>query len=203
MTNLETLKKEVDEFKTLLEELKNNVSISEAEKKNKAETLKNQAETTKKKIEKEIRELSEKTDNVSKKQKEEAEALLKSFEDMVNLQMSILNPSEKPKETTTSSSWNTTKEEKWFRWKTKDFVSENWSDVTSWEKWKEEPWKNIMRAVGFWVTWYAIYKWVKGLWNRAFWDKDEWGKNEIQKNLNERQRKRRKSLFGKQQLEKY
>ena len=104
MTNLETLKKEVDEFKAQLDALKNNVSISEAEKKNKAEALKNQAETTKKKIEKEISELAEKTDNVSKKQKEEAEALLKSFEDMVNLQMSILNSSEKPKESTTPSS---------------------------------------------------------------------------------------------------
>jgi undecaprenyl pyrophosphate synthase len=112
MGNIEQLKKEVGEFKAQLDALKNNVSISEAEKKNKAETLKNQAEITKKKIEKEISELAEKTDNVSKKQKEEAEALLKSFEDTVNLQMSILNPSEKPKETTTPSSENTAKEEK-------------------------------------------------------------------------------------------
>ena len=49
MGNIEQLKKEVGEFKAQLDALKNNVSISEAEKKNKAETLKNQAEITKKK----------------------------------------------------------------------------------------------------------------------------------------------------------
>ena len=172
MGNIEQLKKEVGEFKAQLDALKNNVSISEAEKKNKAETLKNQAEITKKKIEKEISELAEKTDNVSKKQKEEAEALLKSFEDTVNLQMSILNPSEKPKETTTPSSENTAKEEKWAWEKTKDFVSEQWNDVTSWEKWKEEPWKNLLRAAWFVWTGIAVYKW-KGLWNWAFWSKKE------------------------------
>lgn len=187
MGNIEQLKKEVDEFKTLLDALKNNVSISEAEKKNKAETLKNQAEITKKKIEKEISELAEKTDNVSKKQKEEAEALLKSFEDTVNLQMSILNSSEKPKESTTPSSWNTEKEEKWIWEKTKDFVSEQWNALKSGEKRKEEPWKTVLRVVGFWLTWVAIYKWVKSLWNWAFgdkkkeskeWDSESWEKEE-------------------------
>ena len=171
MGNIEQLKKEVDEFKAQLDALKNNVSISEAEKKNKAEALKNQAETTKKKIEKEISELAEKTDNVSKKQKEEAEALLKSFEDMVNLQMSILNSSEKPKESTTPSSWNTAKEEKWTWGKTKDFVGEQRETVRNGEKWKEEPWKNLLRAVWFVWTGAVVIAWAVSLWNWAFGSK--------------------------------
>ena len=66
-----------------------------------------------------------------------------------------------------------TESDKWIREKTKDYVWEQWGDVTSWEKWKEEPWKNILRAVGFWVTGYALYKWAKKLWNWAFWDKED------------------------------
>lgn len=87
--------------------------------------------------------------------------------------------------------------DKWIREKTKDFVSENWNDVTSWEKWKEEPWKNIMRAVGFWVTGYAIYKWVKGLWNRAFWDKDEWEEEWDSEESEWKTKKKKKKSFWK------
>ena len=201
MANLETLKKEVDDFKTLLDELKNNVTISEVEKKNKVDSLKSRAETTKEKIQMEIDALSEKTDSTSKKQKEEAEALLKSFDDMVKLQMNVLAPTSAPSSTplqtadqTTWDNWNT---EKWAREKTKDFVSENWNDVTSWEKWKEEPWKNILRAVGFWVTGYAIYKWVKGLWNRAFWDKDEWEEEWDSEESEWKTKKKKKKSFWK------
>ena len=50
MANIENLKKEVDDIKNSLNKLKNNVSLSEVEKKEKAETLKIQAETTKQKI---------------------------------------------------------------------------------------------------------------------------------------------------------
>jgi hypothetical protein len=108
MANLETLKKEVDDFKTLLDELKNNVTISEAEKKNKVDSLKSRAETTKEKIQMEIDALSEKTDSTSKKQKEEAEALLKSFDDMVKLQMNVLAPTSAPSSTHLQTSEQTT-----------------------------------------------------------------------------------------------
>jgi hypothetical protein len=84
--------------------------------------------------------------------------------------------SDKKNTPTASIKWNSW--EKWIWDKTKDFVSENWSDVISWEKWHEEPWKNLVRAVGFWLTWIAIYKWVKSLWNWAFWDKKKETKTE-------------------------
>ena len=90
------------------------------------------------------------------------ESELKSLEQWVLSSQGTTTPTETKKD-----------EDKGLREKTKDFVSENWSDVTSWEKWKEEPWKNVLRAVGFWVTWYAIYKGVKWLWNWAFWDKED------------------------------
>ena len=62
MTDIEQLKKEANEVEKWLEELKNNVSISESEKKTKAEELKTKAESTKHKIESEIASLSEKTE---------------------------------------------------------------------------------------------------------------------------------------------
>lgn len=87
--------------------------------------------------------------------------------------------------TTTETDWNDkAKEEKWLWEKTKDYVGEQWSEVKSWDKWKEEPWKNLLRAVWFWLTGYAVVKWVKSLWNWAFWSKkekkkkDDWDKSE-------------------------
>ena len=94
MVNIENLKKEVDEIKNSLNELKNNVSLSEVEKKNKAKALKVQVETTKQKIEEEIHSLENKTDGESKRKKEEAEALLSSFNETMNLYTSILNSAE-------------------------------------------------------------------------------------------------------------
>jgi hypothetical protein len=98
MANIENLKKEVDDIKNSLNELKNNVSLSEVEKKKKAETLKAQAETTKQKIQDEIHSLETKTDYESKKKKEEAEILLNSFSEIMNLYTFILNSTEKDEE---------------------------------------------------------------------------------------------------------
>ena len=54
MANIENLKKEVNDIKNSLNELQNNVSLSEVEKKKEAETLKVQAENTRQKIQDEI-----------------------------------------------------------------------------------------------------------------------------------------------------
>jgi hypothetical protein len=56
--------------------------------------LKAQAETTKQKIENEIHSLESKTDDESKKKKEEAEALLNTFNETMTLYTSILNSAE-------------------------------------------------------------------------------------------------------------
>ena len=86
MTNsIDQLKIEVGNIKNSLNELKNNVTLSEKEKKDKAENLKKQAETTKQKIQAEIDALANKTDNDSKKKKEEAETLLNSFNEILGL----------------------------------------------------------------------------------------------------------------------
>jgi hypothetical protein len=98
MANIENLKKEVDDIKNSLNELKNNVSLSEVEKKEKAETLRAQAETTKQKIQEEIHSLETKTDDDSKKKREEAETLLNSFSEIMNLYTSILSHTENEEE---------------------------------------------------------------------------------------------------------
>lgn len=191
MTNIEQLRKETDEIKKWLDELKNNVSLSEVEKKNKAEALKTKAEKAKQKIQSEIDALKDKTDDESKKKKEQAETLLNSFNQIMELYASIINNTEsKPKQQKQEKVKEDKKdnkkedeadEEKWFFWRTWERIWDQWSDVTSWDKRKEEPWKNVLRAVWFWVTWYAIYKWVKKLWNRAFWDDDKKKKEDEEK----------------------
>lgn len=167
MTNIEQLKKETDEIKKWLEELKNNVSISESEKKTKAEELKTKAESTKHKIESEIASLSEKTDDESKRKKEEAETLLNTFNETVNLYASVLassetKPEEEKKETTDT-------EKKWFFKKTGEWIWEQRDDVWSKEKWEKEWWINLLRTAWFVATWvWAIslaVKWIKKL----FW----------------------------------
>jgi archaellum component FlaC len=85
MEQIENLKKEVDEIKNSLNKLKNNVSLSDFEKKNQAENLKAQAEATKQRIEIEINNLDNET-------KTEAQNLLnKSMDDITSLYNSIVN----------------------------------------------------------------------------------------------------------------
>lgn len=185
MTNIENLKKEVDDIKNSLNELKNNVSLSEIEKKKKAETLKVQAETTKQKIQDEIHSLKTKTDDESKKKREEAETLLNSFSKIMNLYTSILNSTENEKERIST--------EKWFFWKVWDWIWEQLSDVWSKDKRKEQPWRNLLRIAWFVATWvWAValaYNWVKNIWNLAFWD------NEKNQEQDEKKSKKEKSFW--------
>lgn len=194
MTNIEQLKKETDEIKKWLDELKNNVSLSEAEKKTKAETLKTQAEKAKEKIQNEINALADKTDDESKKKKEEAETLLNSFNETMSLYNSILNNwnrwSETSTTTPTTTEWNT--EEKWFFWKIWEWLWNMWNDVTSWDKRKEQPWKNLLYVAWVWLTWYAAYKWVKALWNWAFWDKKEETEDDEEESESKSKKKKKK-----------
>ena len=188
MTNIEQLKKETDEIKKWLEELKNNVSLSEADKKNKAEELKAQAEATKQKIENEINSLEDKTDDESKKKKEEAETLLNTFNETISLYSSVLNSADSKEEQN--------EEEKGIFEKAKDWVWEQWDDVWDKEKWKTETWKNALRTAWFVATWvWAValaYKWIKKLWNRAFWDEGEEWDDEGKETKNKKKKKKSK-----------
>ena len=172
---IDQLKTEVDEIKKWLNELKNNVSLPEVEKKNKAEDLKSQAETTKKKIENEIQSLESKTDNKSKKKKEEIEALLNNFNnETTELYTSIINTlsTNTPTKTTQPESEN-----KGIFSKTKDWIWKQWNDVRDKEKWQKEWWKNLLRTAWFAATWVwtvaLAYKWLKKLFWRWKDEKDE------------------------------
>ena len=72
--------------------MKNDVSIDETEKKNKANELKSQAENAKQKIQEEIKALEAETGTDKNKEKAEAQALLDSFSEIIALHASILNP---------------------------------------------------------------------------------------------------------------
>lgn len=167
MTNIEQLRKETDKIRRWLEELKNNVSLSEVEKKNKAESLKNQVEATKQKIENEIHSLETKTDDESKKKKEEAEALLNSLTDITNLYTSILSSLNAPAISPSQPSTN----DKNIFVKAKDWVKDQRNEISR-DNLKEKPVSTVLRGAWFALTWvWALalaYKWVKKLWNWAF-----------------------------------
>ena len=131
MDNIELLKLEADEIKKSLNELKNNISISEDDKRNKANLLNRRAEKTKQKIQKEIDSLTNKTDEESKKKKEEAEALLNSFNDITALYNSIINPSSNPwtQDSRTQSSEQTPTENKNIFTKATDWIKTQRNDM--------------------------------------------------------------------------
>ena len=163
MDSINRLKKEVDEIKNSLNSLRTNVSLSDTEIKNRAEAIKTQADTIKEKIQNEI---SIQKDKVKK---EKAETLLKSVNDSINLYLQTFADTLKNKD-----NMNQPKNDDIFT-KTKDWIWDQWSDVKSRDKRKEQPWWNTLRTLWFWawlwLAWYGIYKWVKKLWNRAFWKK--------------------------------
>jgi len=205
MTTIENLKKEVDEIKLWLEDLKKKLSsISEADKQKKVEWLKAKIDETKQKIQAEINSLSNKTDEESKKKKEEAEALLISFEETTRLYSSIINPNEDtntPQTTKQSQDIEQKNEQdksiiektKNAYTKTKEWIWDQWDDVWNKEKWKEEWLKNTLRTAWFVATWvWAValaYKWVKKLWNWAFWSNEE---DEVEEETEEKTNKKKK-----------
>ena len=91
MANVDNLKKEVDSIKNSLDRLKNNISVlSEEDKKNRADELKKRAELTKMKIQSEINILSIQVGEDKRREKAEAQVLLNTVNDIINLQLSIL-----------------------------------------------------------------------------------------------------------------
>jgi hypothetical protein len=80
---------------------------------------------------------------------------LNSFSEIMNLYTSILSHTENEEEDVEA--------EKWFFWKAWDWIWEQWSDVWSGDKRKQQPWKNLLRTAWFVATWvWAValaYKW--------------------------------------------
>ena len=194
MTNIEQLKRETDEITRWLESLQNNVSIPETEKKNRVDALKSKAESAKQKIQLEIDALKDKTDETSQRKKEEGAALLNTLNEALSLESAVREenvetPQTQPEWNNSGNTevisqenenlWNenskqdSNNEEKWFFWTIWEWLWNMRDDVTSWDKRKEQPWKNMLYVAWVWLTWYAAYKWVKALWNWAFWDKNK------------------------------
>lgn len=173
--NIDLLKTEVDKIKKSLNELKDNITFSETEKKDQAEILNKQAEVTKQKIQKEIDFLANKTDEESKRKKEEAEALLISCNDITALYNSIINPS--TSSTTQSPSQSPTESTNIFT-KAKDWIKNQRNSILDRGKWKTEWWKNLLRAAWGATSIVLLYKWAKKLWNWAFWDNEKEDNNE-------------------------
>ena len=215
---IEQIQSDVSDIEKSLKKLKT-ATLSEVDKKAKTKEIKERAETKKQEIEAKIKQLDW-------KQKERAETLLKTLNDIINLQLSIWDSNaDKSKSWTESKSWEaksekwtttadkwaaewnwtTDWEKKWFFWKIWDGLSNMWSDVKSRDKWKEQPWKNFLYFGWTLLTWYAVYRWAKSLRNRVTWkkkkdkdkDKESEDKTESESSSREDNTKEEKSFWDK------
>ena len=184
--SLEQLHSEVSDLEKSLNELKT-ATLSDVERKKKESEVKNKAEKLQWQID--VLSWQEWIDAKIVAERERAELLLKSCADTLSLQSSIWNTptektktdsKEKPVPTTSSETKpaatgtdkqksNPEDENKWFFWKAKDWVWEQWNDVWDKDKWEKEWGKNLLRTAWFVATWvWAVslaVKWIKKL----FW----------------------------------
>ena len=157
---LEQLIQDVNETKKSLDALKQEKHFSEKQKKK--EEIKTQISILKSKI---SEALQKETDEVKKQKILELQQQLESTGmELSGLEQEIVDKQEA----------GTSVEEEQGLWdKTKDFVSENFTAVTTAESWKKETGMNILRSTGFAAAAYAARSAVKGAWNRMFWDDEE------------------------------
>lgn len=195
-TTVEQLQSEVSDLEKLLNELRTK-TFSDAEREKKEKDAKSKAEKLKWQID--ALSKQEWIDPKLAEETEKAKVLLESYEKTLGLKNSIKDKSaewsktdskessNKPASTekTQASTQTETEspvvewEEKWFFWKASDWIKEQWNATTR-ENFKKAPWVTSLRAIWFWLTWYALVKWIKKLWNRATWKKKEkeWWDNE-------------------------
>ena len=153
--SLEQLIQDVNETQKSLDALKQEKQFSEKQKKK--EEIKTQISILKSKI---SEALQKETDEVKKQKILELQQQLESTGiELSSLEQEIVDKQEA----------GTSVEEEQGLWdKTKDFVSENFTAVTTAESWKKETGMNILRSTGFAAAAYAARSAVKGAWNRMF-----------------------------------
>ena len=185
MANVDKLKKEVDSIKNSLDRLKNNISVlSEEDKKNRTDELKKRAELTKMKIQTEITMLSMQLGEDKKREKAEAQVLLNTVNDIINLQLSILTWN--TGWTTAESTWS------WDNWGAKED-----SDKSSfWDSWR---WKALKRTG---IAW-GIWAWIAWISSKFKWNDDEEEEEEESESADESEssdkKKKKKKKKGKEE----
>jgi len=190
MTKIEQLESKTSQIKDDLNKLKNDVNLSEEQKREKAQEI----FTGAKDIELKINELESQTWEGSQRDTDRAKLLLKNFEEVKTLYNDIMweetrnqnlnqnntNQIEDKDQTTNTPTSEVQNEDKsilwtignWF-WSAKEWIWNQWSDIWNTDKRKEDWLKNWLRTA--WFLWAAgfIYEWAKSLWNWAFWDDEE------------------------------
>ena len=157
---LDQLTQDVNETKKSLDALKQETQSSEREKK--TEVIKTQISILKSKI---SEALQKETDEVKKQKILELQKQLEGTGmELSSLEQEIVDKQEA----------GTSVEKKQGLWdKTKNFVSENFTAVTTAESWKKETGMNVLRTAGFAAAGYAARSAVKGAWNLMFWDDED------------------------------
>ena len=161
---LDQLAQDVNETKKSLDALKQETQSTEREKK--TEVIKTQISILKSKI---SDALQKETDDAKKQQIWDLQNQLETTSsELFSLAQDVV---------TNQNEWDLNTKEKGLWDKTKDFVSENFTAVTTAESWKKETGMNVLRTAGFAAAGYAARSAVKGAWNLMFWDDEEEKKN--------------------------
>ncbi len=194
MTKIEQLESKTSQIKDDLNKLKNDVNLSEEQKREKAQEI----FTGAKDIELKINELESQTWERSQRDTDRAKLLLKNFEEVKTLYNDIMweetrnqdlnqnntNQIEDKDQTTNTPTSEVQNEDKsilwtignWF-WSAKEWIWNQWSDIWNTDKRKEDWLKNWLRTAWFAVTWVwaiaLLWKWAKKTWNWLFWSDDE------------------------------
>lgn len=160
--SFEQLTQEVSQTKNALDELKK--QTESADKQQKTEAMQTQITLLKAKL---TEALQKETDQNKKQQIEDLQKQLETTShELAALQQNVAqNPGSTPNAPD--------QKDKGILAKTGDFISENFTAVTSGETWKKEAGMNVLRTAGFLGAGYAAWAGIKGAWNWMFWDKEE------------------------------
>lgn len=112
------------------------------------ETLSNTDKDELKKLKVQIDSLKSSKDDLKQKIEKETKTAMDA------LSQEVAQSQSQSQENPQQSEWK----EKWFLWRQRDLL-------TSKEEWKENTWKNILRA----AWWIGIVAWICALWKRIFW----------------------------------
>lgn len=156
--DIEAFDSKIQSIKDELNSLSNNI-LSANERINKIKEIQEKTRQTKEELENEM-------NNLTDEEKEKAEACLNTLNELISFELALYTTATATTTQPEQAPWNWNNKE-WFFTKAKNRIWSQWSDIWNTDKWKNESGKNLLRSVGFAVTWVGIvslaYGWIKRL----------------------------------------
>lgn len=187
LVTIDTLSDKINSTRTQLDSLKKWISqLSDVEKVKKSQELKDAIESVKQELNA-LKQWASATDlkkiNEIEKDIIWIEAEYQQLDNQITHDLSTLS-SEVKSTAITNPEWK------------KNWLETQWDGLTSKEEWKENTWKNILRAVWWiWVVWWAVWLWKKLFWKK----KNKWEdveEEEIDDEWENKKKKKKKKKSG-------